>query len=62
MAFREDLLIHLEIANHLGMNVIFPLIPHLLRSLALSSKPGGTKQVIAESLLLKMQLLLMTAV
>ena len=60
MTFREDLLNHLRIANHLGMNVIFPLIAHLLRSLALSSKPGGTKQVIAENLLLKMQLLVMT--
>ena len=39
---------------------MFHLIAHLLRSVALSSKSGGTKQVIAENLLLKMQLLAMT--
>ena len=59
-AFLEYLLNSRWIGNLFAMNMIFHLIAHLVRSIALLSKSGGSKQLIAENLLLKMQLLVIT--
>jgi len=54
-AFLEHLLNSRWIGNLFAMNMIFHLIAHLFRSIALLSKPGDSKQLIAENLLLKKQ-------
>ena len=43
----------------LRMNILFTLLAHLLRSIAIVFQPGGCKSLIAENLLLKQQLLVL---
>jgi transposase InsO family protein len=41
------------------MNLLFTLLSHLLRTVAILFRPGGSKSIIAENLLLKQQLLVL---
>jgi putative transposase len=41
------------------MNILFTVFAHLLRNVAILFRPGGSKSVIAENLLLKQQLLVL---
>ena len=43
----------------LGMNTLLTLLAHLLRNIAVVFRPGGSKSIIAENLLLKQQLLVL---
>jgi len=39
------------------MNLLFTLLAHVLHNVAIVMQPGGSKSIIAETLLLKQQLL-----
>jgi hypothetical protein len=41
------------------MNLLFTLLAHVLRNVAILLQPGGAKSIIAENLLLKQQLLVL---
>ena len=41
------------------MNTLFTLLAHILRNIAVVFRPGGSKSIIAENLLLKQQLLVL---
>jgi transposase InsO family protein len=41
------------------MNILFTVLAHLLRNVAIVIRPGGSKSIIAENLLLKQQLLVL---
>ena len=41
------------------MNLLFTLLAHVLRNVAIVVRPGGYKSIVAENLLLKQQLLVL---
>jgi hypothetical protein len=41
------------------MNILFTVVAHLLRNIAILLRPGGSKSIIAENLLLKQQLMVL---